>query len=113
MLRKLCKKIVKISRRGSRESNASSHIDIDRDRCVRKEAISDSVSDFKKAVEEAGVFSTTVNKDTLDEAPFAYKDPKEILEFLPETVEVERFVKPIYNLKGYKGGKAPIGFSLI
>ncbi|MEO2069132.1 MAG: RtcB family protein [Desulfurobacteriaceae bacterium] len=59
-----------------------------------------SVSDFKKAVEKAGVFSTTVSKDTLDEAPFAYKDPNEILEFLPNTVEVERFIKPIYNLKG-------------
>jgi tRNA-splicing ligase RtcB len=59
-----------------------------------------SVSDFRKAVEEAGVFSTTINSDTLDEAPFAYKDPNEILEFLPETVEIERFIKPIYNLKG-------------
>ncbi len=59
-----------------------------------------SVSEFKKAVEEAGVYSSTVSKETLDEAPFAYKDPKEILEFLPKTVEVEKFVKPIYNLKG-------------
>lgn len=59
-----------------------------------------SVSEFKKAVEEAGVYSSTVSKETLDEAPFAYKDPKEILEFLPKTVEIEKFVKPIYNLKG-------------
>ena len=59
-----------------------------------------SVSDFRKAVEEAGVYSSTVSKDTLDEAPFAYKEPEKILEFLPETVEIERFVRPIYNLKG-------------
>ncbi|SMO40224.1 tRNA-splicing ligase RtcB [Balnearium lithotrophicum] len=59
-----------------------------------------SVSEFRKAVEEAGVYSSTVSRETLDEAPFAYKDPKEILEFLPKTVEIEKFIKPIYNLKG-------------
>ncbi len=59
-----------------------------------------SVDDFRKAVEKAGVYSSTVGKETLDEAPFAYKNPEEVLEFLPKTVEIETFVKPIYNLKG-------------
>ena len=86
--------------KGVRELNFSAPHGAGRKISRRKAKEQFSVSDFKKAVEEAGVFSTTVNKDTLDEAPFAYKDPKEILEFLPRTVEVERFVKPIYNLKG-------------
>ena len=59
-----------------------------------------TVSQFRKAVEEAGVYSSTVSKETLDEAPFAYKDPEEILSFLPKTVEIEKFIRPIYNLKG-------------
>ena len=86
--------------KGVRELNLSAPHGAGRKLSRRKAKEMFSVSDFRKAVEEAGVFSTTVNKDTLDEAPFAYKDPDEILEFLPKTIEVEKFVKPIYNLKG-------------
>jgi tRNA-splicing ligase RtcB len=86
--------------KGVRELNLSAPHGAGRKLSRRKAKEMFSVSDFRKAVEEAGVFSTTVNKDTLDEAPFAYKDPDEILEFLPETIKVEKFVKPIYNLKG-------------
>lgn len=46
-----------------------------------------------------GVYSTTVNKDTLDENPKAYKPKEEILENLDETVEVLEFIKPLYNFK--------------
>ncbi len=59
-----------------------------------------SVSDFAKQVKEAGVYSSTISKDTLDEAPAAYKDPDEIIEFLPQVIKIEKFIKPIYNLKG-------------
>ncbi|RUM42588.1 MAG: RtcB family protein [Desulfurobacterium sp.] len=86
--------------KGVRELNLSAPHGAGRKLSRRKAKETFSVSDFRKAVEKAGVFSTTVNKDTLDEAPFAYKDPNEILEFLPKTVEVKRFIKPIYNLKG-------------
>jgi tRNA-splicing ligase RtcB len=86
--------------KGIRELNFSAPHGAGRKVSRRKAKEMFSVSDFQKAVEEAGVYSTTVNKDTLDEAPFAYKDPNEILEFLPKTVEIEKFVKPIYNLKG-------------
>ena len=59
-----------------------------------------NVNDFKKVMKEAGVYSSTVNKKTLDEAPFAYKDPNQILEFLPKTAKVLKWLKPIYNIKG-------------
>lgn len=49
--------------------------------------------------EMAQVFTTSVSEDTLDEAPEAYKPAEEILELLPETVEIERVIKPIYNFK--------------
>jgi len=86
--------------KGVKELNCSAPHGAGRKLSRRKAKETFSVEEFKKAVEEAGVYSSTVNKNTLDEAPFAYKDPKEILEFLPKTVEVEKFIKPIYNLKG-------------
>ncbi|WP_456343051.1 RtcB family protein [Thermovibrio sp.] len=86
--------------KGVRELNLSAPHGAGRKLSRRRAKELFSVSDFRRAVEEAGVYSSTVSKETLDEAPFAYKDPNEILEFLPKTVEIEKFVKPIYNLKG-------------
>lgn len=46
-----------------------------------------------------GIFSTCINKDTLDEAPFAYKDFEEIMECIKPTVKIlDRFL-PIFNFK--------------
>jgi len=86
--------------KGVRELNFSAPHGAGRKVSRRKAKELFSVREFKKAVEEAGVYSSTVSKETLDEAPFAYKEPEKILEFLPKTVQVERFVRPIYNLKG-------------
>lgn len=52
---------------------------------------------FKFAMK--GVYSTTVGKDTIDEAPFAYKPSEEIIELVQETVDIEKIIKPIYNFK--------------
>jgi len=86
--------------KGVRELNFSAPHGAGRKVSRRKAKELFSVGEFKKAVEKAGVYSSTVSKETLDEAPFAYKEPEKILEFLPKTVQVERFVRPIYNLKG-------------
>jgi len=56
-----------------------------------------NLSDYKNAMK--GVFSTCVNRDTLDEAPFAYKDYKEIMELVEPTVEIKERLIPIYNFK--------------
>lgn len=56
-----------------------------------------SLNDFKSSME--GIFTTSVGKDTIDEAPAAYKPMREILESIGETVEVERIIKPVYNFK--------------
>ncbi|OMH40664.1 RtcB family protein [Desulfurobacterium indicum] len=66
----------------------------------RKARESLSLKDFKNVVKNARIYSSTVSARTIDESPMAYKDPDEILEFLPQTVEIERFVRPIYNVKG-------------
>lgn len=59
-----------------------------------------SVERFQEVMNTAGVWSSSVGKDTLSESPFAYKDPQTILSNLKETVRVEDTVVPIYNLKG-------------
>lgn len=56
-----------------------------------------TVSSFKK--EMAGVFTTTVSKDTLDECPMAYKDMDSILQNIKPTVDIEKIIKPVYNFK--------------
>ena len=64
----------------------------------RREAFAKiNLDSYKKAMQ--GIFSTTVNKNTLDEAPFAYKSPKEIIDNIQDTVEVKSVIRPIYNFK--------------
>jgi len=55
------------------------------------------VQDFKKTME--GV-RAKVDKDTLDESPFAYKDIFAVMEQQKELVDVTHHVKPIINIKG-------------
>ncbi len=56
-----------------------------------------TLSSYKKEME--GIFSSSVNKDTLDECPMAYKSMEYILENIKDTVTVDRIIKPIYNFK--------------
>lgn len=56
-----------------------------------------SMGDFTASME--GVYSTTVNESTLDEAPMAYKPMQEILDNIVDTVTVDKIIKPVYNFK--------------
>lgn len=56
-----------------------------------------TVSQFKN--EMKGVYSSCVDKETLDEAPFAYRRIENILPDIQETVSVSKILKPIYNYK--------------
>lgn len=47
----------------------------------------------------SGIFTTSVSRDTLDEAPMAYKPMEDILRHIGDTAEVERRLTPIYNFK--------------
>ena len=55
------------------------------------------MEDFKSAMK--GVYTTSVNVSTIDEAPMAYKPASEILENIKETADVVSIIKPIYNFK--------------
>ena len=47
----------------------------------------------------AGVYTTSVNESTLDEAPMAYKSLDDIIDVIGESVDVIEVLKPIYNFK--------------
>lgn len=46
-----------------------------------------------------GIYTTTVNSSTIDEAPAAYKPATEIMELIRDTVEIKEVIKPVYNFK--------------
>ena len=46
-----------------------------------------------------GVYTTSVNSGTLDEAPMAYKSLADIAGVIGDTVEIIDILKPIYNFK--------------
>lgn len=56
-----------------------------------------SMAEYRKAME--GVYTTSVNEATLDEAPMAYKSLEDIIDVIRESVDVIDVMKPIYNFK--------------
>ena len=52
---------------------------------------------FKESME--GIYTTSVNEKTLDEAPMAYKSLKDIIDVIEESVDIIEIMKPIYNFK--------------
>jgi len=55
------------------------------------------MEEYRKAME--GIYTTSVNEDTLDEAPMAYKSLEDIIVPISESVDVIEVIKPIYNFK--------------
>ncbi len=49
--------------------------------------------------EMAGVYTTSVNEATIDEAPMAYKSLEDIIGVISESVDIIEVLKPIYNFK--------------
>jgi len=56
-----------------------------------------SLEDYKKAME--GIYSTSVNRKTLDESPFAYKNMDEIVANITPTAKILKIIRPVYNFK--------------
>ncbi|MCX7779928.1 MAG: RtcB family protein [Negativicutes bacterium] len=56
-----------------------------------------SLEAFKKSM--TGIYTTTVSKDTLDEAPAAYKPMEEIIANMAPAVDILKIIKPLYNFK--------------
>lgn len=49
--------------------------------------------------EMAGIYTTSVNEATLDEAPMAYKSLDDIIDIIRDSVDIIEVLKPIYNFK--------------
>lgn len=46
-----------------------------------------------------GIYTTSVNEDTLDECPMAYKSMDDIINNIGDTVDILKVIKPVYNFK--------------
>ena len=68
-------------------------------RIMKREDVKNNftVSAFKSAMK--GIYSSCIHKDTLDEAPFAYRDIDSIKDSISETVAIDKIITPIYNFK--------------
>ena len=56
-----------------------------------------SMDEYEESMK--GIFTTCVNRSTLDESPMAYKPMQKIIENVQDTVEIVDIIKPIYNFK--------------
>ena len=56
-----------------------------------------NLEEFKQAMD--GIYTTSINEDTLDECPMAYKNMEDIVNNITPTAEIITVIKPIYNFK--------------
>ena len=56
-----------------------------------------SLEAYREAMK--GIYTTSVNEQTLDEAPMAYKSLADIIDVIKEAVDVIEVMKPVYNFK--------------
>ena len=56
-----------------------------------------SLEDYQKTMK--GIYTTSVNASTIDEAPMAYKSLEDIIDVIRESVDVIDVMKPLYNFK--------------
>lgn len=56
-----------------------------------------SLEEFEQSMK--GIYTTSVNRSTIDESPMAYKPIEEIVANIQDTVEIVKIIKPIYNFK--------------
>jgi len=64
-------------------------------RTAAKEKI--TLPEYEKSMQ--GIYSSTINRRTIDEAPFAYKPMAEIVANIGDTVDIVKTIKPLYNFK--------------
>ena len=55
------------------------------------------MAEYKKSM--SGIYTTSVNESTIDEAPMAYKSMDDIISVIDETVDIIEILKPVYNFK--------------
>lgn len=56
-----------------------------------------NLDEYKESMKN--IYTTSVNENTIDEAPFVYKPMQEIIDNIGDTVDILKIIKPIYNFK--------------
>lgn len=56
-----------------------------------------TVEEFEASMD--GIYTTSINEDTLDECPMAYKTMDDIVNNISPTADIVKIIKPIYNFK--------------
>lgn len=64
-----------------------------------KESI--DIEEYKASMN--GIYTTSVNESTIDEAPMAYKSLADIIEVIRDSVDIIDIMRPIYNFKASEG----------
>lgn len=83
--------------RGNPEWNYSAPHGAGRIMSRRKAKEDLDLEEYRRTME--GIYTTSVNENTLDEAPMAYKSLEDIIDVIRETVDVVDVMKPVYNYK--------------
>ena len=55
------------------------------------------MDEYRRAME--GIYTTSVNESTLDEAPMAYKSLDDIIDVIRDSVDIIDIMRPLYNFK--------------
>lgn len=56
-----------------------------------------SMDEYKETMK--GIYTTSVNESTLDEAPMAYKSLEDIIDVIRDSVDIIEVMKPVFNFK--------------
>lgn len=68
-------------------------------RILSRSRAKDTISMIEYQESMKGIYTTSVNRGTVDESPMVYKPIEEIMENIKDTVEIVDIIKPIYNFK--------------
>lgn len=58
-----------------------------------------TLDEYRQTMYAAGIYSTSVDRSTLDECPMAYKGMADIVSNISPTAEIIKILKPVYNFK--------------
>ena len=60
------------------------------------------IEDYKSSMQ--GIYTTSVNEKTIDEAPMAYKSINDMIDVISDCVDIMDIMKPVYNFKASEEG---------
>ena len=56
-----------------------------------------NIDEYREAMK--GIYTTSVNENTIDEAPMVYKSLDDIIDVINESVDIIEVIKPVFNFK--------------